>query len=247
MKIPKLSPPWTALGRKIESTTRKALYDYKMLETAGGKVAVALSGGKDSLTLLCMLKAIAGRGFAPFDLHAIHVGGGFTCGAGVSIKFLQDICDSLEINFIQREMYIALEDLECYGCSRQRRRLLFEAAKSVGANVIAFGHHRDDSINTVLMNMLHKAEFAGMLPKIEMFDYGVTIIRPLIYTAESDIKAFARQQELLRISCKCPVGANSMRYRVGGLLEQMELLYPNARENIAQACLRYGSDKASRK
>lgn len=246
MELPLLSPPWTTLGKRIESMTRKGLYDFKML-AADGPLAVALSGGKDSLTLLCMLKAISGRGFPNLDLHAIHVGGGFTCGAGVSIAFLKQICAHLNVHFIQKEMQQTLEDLECYSCSRQRRSLLFEAAKEVGATTIAFGHHRDDNIQTLLMNLLHKAEFAGTLPKIEMYDYGVTIIRPLVYVAEKDIITFAKQQNFLRISCKCPVGVNSMRHHVEALLKQMESLYPNARENIAQAILHYGSDKAAHK
>lgn len=245
MELPLLSPPWTAIGKKIESATRKALYDFNMLASAG-PLAVALSGGKDSLTLLCMLKAIVGRGFPNLDIHAIHIGGGFTCGAGVSVPFLQEICQHLGVHFIFKGMYQKLEDLECYSCSRQRRTLLFEAAREVGAKTIAFGHHRDDNIQTLLMNLLHKAEFAGTLPKIEMYDYGVTIIRPLIYVEESAIKSFARQQNFLRISCKCPVGANSMRHKVNHLLSEMEALYPNARHNLAQAVLHYGSDKASK-
>jgi len=247
METPLLSPPWTALGKKIESTMRKALYDFKMLPEGEGSLAVALSGGKDSLTMLCMLKAILGRGFPNMHLHAIHVGGGFTCGAGVSVPFLQRICDELGVNLILREMNQKLEDLECYSCSRQRRSLLFAAAREVGATTIAFGHHKDDNIQTMLMNLLHKAEFAGTLPKLEMVDYGITIIRPLIYVSEKDIKTFAKQQNFLRISCKCPVGANSMRYRINKVIEEMEALYPNARENIASAIHQYGSDKAKRR
>jgi tRNA 2-thiocytidine biosynthesis protein TtcA len=246
MDLPLLSPPWTTVGKRIESTVRKGLYDFQMLPQEGA-LALALSGGKDSLTLLCMLKAILGRGFPLLQLYAIHVGGGFTCGAGVSVPFLQRICDELEVPLILREMHQKLEDLECYSCSRQRRSLLFAAAREVGATTIAFGHHRDDNIQTLLMNLLHKAEFAGTLPKLEMVDYGVTIIRPLIYVAENDIKSFARQQNFLRISCKCPVGANSMRLRVNGLIDEMEALYPHARENIAKAILMYGSDKAVRR
>lgn len=243
-KLPLLNPPWSALGKKLESTTRKALYRYQMLQGVDS-LAVALSGGKDSLTLLCMLKAISGRGFPPFKLHAIHVGGSFSCGAGVSLDFLRRICDQLEVNFILRETDQALATLECYSCSRMRRSLLFDAAKSVGATTIAFGHHRDDNVQTVLMNLLHKGEFAGTLPKIEMYKYGVTIIRPLIYVAESDIRTFAQQQNFLRISCKCPVGANSMRYKVNALIDEMEGLYAHSRENIARAVLRDGSHKAS--
>lgn len=249
MELPLAHPPWTGLGKKIESTIRRALYDYKMLENAtdSSPLAIALSGGKDSLALLFMLKAILGRGFPSMPLHAIHVSGAYTCGAGVSLNYLQAICDKLEVNFIVKETHQKLEDLECYGCSRIRRSLLFEAAKEVQATTIAFGHHRDDHVQTLLMNLLHKGEFAGNLPKIKMHDYGVTIIRPLIYINEQEIKSFAKHYNFLRITCQCPVGQHSMRKQVDNLMNDLELLFPNARANIASAGLIYGSDKASHK
>lgn len=246
MELPIALPPWSGLGKKIESATRKALYDYKMLEGIES-VAVALSGGKDSLALLFMLKAIVGRGFPNIDIHAIHVSGAYTCGAGISLDYLAGICKNLDINFIVREANQKLEGLECYSCSRKRRSLLFEAAKEVKATTIAFGHHRDDHVQTVLMNLLHKGEFVGNLPKIAMHDYGVTIIRPLIYISEQEIKTFAKQHNFLRITCQCPVGQNSMRKQVDRLLSDIEELYPNARANIASAGLQYGSNKASKK
>ena len=244
MTIPVVHPPWTALGKKLESTFRKALFDYNMLDGIS-KVAVALSGGKDSLALLYLLKAISGRGFPSLEIHAIHVSGEFSCGAGVDIDYLQSICNSLEVPFITRLSTQKLETLECYNCSRERRRLIFDAAKSINVDTIAFGHHRDDHVQTLLMNLLHKAEFAGNLPKIRMQEYGVTIIRPLIYIAEKDIRTFAQQQGFARIMCRCPVGQNSMRKRVDHLLEDIEALFPNARENIAQAGFTYGSNKAA--
>jgi tRNA 2-thiocytidine biosynthesis protein TtcA len=246
MQFPVAQPPWTGLGRRLESMVRKALFDYQMLEEID-KIAVALSGGKDSLALLFLLKAISGRGFAPFELSAIHVNGEFSCGAGVNLNYLQGICNQLEIPFITRESTQKLETLECYSCSRERRRLLFDAAKEKGITTIAFGHHRDDNAQTILMNLLHKGEFAGNLPKITMHDYGVTIIRPLIYIGEEEICTFAEQYGFKRIMCRCPVGQNSMRKQVDNLLKDIEALYPEARQNIARAGLLYGSDKASRK
>jgi len=246
MSAPNTKFAWTGLGKRLESTVRKALFDYEMLKDVT-KVAVALSGGKDSLTLLYMLKAISGRGFPELDITAINVQGEFSCGAGVNSNYLQGICDQLEVPLIFRESTQKLETLECYNCSRERRRLLFCAALEVGATTIAFGHTQDDNTQTVLMNLLHKAEFAGNLPKLHMYDYGVTIIRPLIYVGENDIRNFATNQGFMRIMCRCPVGQNSLRKQTEDLLKQIEALFPNARENIAKAGLVYGSDKASRK
>lgn len=246
MSLPIAQPPWSGLGKRLESTLRKALFDYKMLEGVS-KLGVALSGGKDSLCLLFMLKAISGRGFQNLEIHAVHVNGEFSCGAGVNTDYLKAICDQLEVNFIVCESKQKLATLECYSCSRERRRLLFDACKNVGVDTLAFGHHRDDNAQTVLMNLLHKAEFSGNLPKIRMQDYGITIIRPLIYVAENDIRTFAQQHGFMRITCRCPVGQDSMRKKVDSLLTEIEQLFPNARENIAQAGLVYGSDKAKNK
>jgi tRNA(Ile)-lysidine synthase TilS/MesJ len=244
MHIPIAQPPWTGLGKKLESMFRKALFDFQLLEGVT-KVAVALSGGKDSLTLLFMLKAISGRGFQNLEISAVHVGGEFSCGAGVNEDYLRSICAELNVQFVSCQSTQKLETLECYSCSRERRRLLFDAAKQLGAHTIAFGHHRDDSAQTLLMNLLHKGEFAANLPKVYMHDYDVTIIRPLIYIAEQDIRTFAQQQGFARIMCRCPVGQNSMRKQVEQLMTEMENLYPNARQNIAQAGLLYGSRKAA--
>jgi tRNA 2-thiocytidine biosynthesis protein TtcA len=246
METPIARPPWTKLGKKMESAVRKALYDFSMLEGVS-KLAVALSGGKDSLTLLYLLKAIAGRGFPDLEIHAIHIHGAFSCGAGVNLDYLSAICRALDVNLISQESDQRLETLECYSCSRKRRKLLFDAAKEVGATTIAFGHHRDDNAQTILMNMLQKGEFCGNLPKLPMLDFGVTIIRPLIYIAENDIRNFAKMYGFQRIMCRCPVGQTSMRKKVDDLLHEIEQLYPHARENIARAGLVYGSDKAIRK
>lgn len=231
--------------KKMESQIRKALYDWEMLEEA--RICVALSGGKDSLTLLKALKLISGRGFPELTLTAVHVGGAFSCGAGVHEAYLQRFCQELEVPFMVRTSTQKLETLECYSCSRERRRLIFEAAKEVNATTIAFGHHRDDNAQTVLMNLLHKGEFAGNLPKIKMHDYGVTIIRPLIIVAEEAIKEYAKSAGFLRALCQCPVGQDSMRKQADRLINEMRELFPFARENIARAGLIYGSRKANEK
>jgi len=233
----------SGLGKKIESLCRKSLYDFEMIDESG-KIAVALSGGKDSITMLAMLKRILGRGFPDAEIFAIHVDGEYTCGAGVNKTFLQKFCDDLGVTLLIRKSTQKLETLECYSCSRERRKLIFDAAKSVGAHTIAFGHHRDDNAQTLMMNLLQKGEFAGMLPKVFMQRYNVTIIRPLIYVPEEIIRVFAVQQGFARISCQCPVGQNSKRKQVDHLLKEMNELFPHARHNLSNASLLYGSDKA---
>ncbi len=243
--LPIARPPWSGLGHRLESMFRKALYEFELLNS--NKVAVALSGGKDSLALLYLLKAVSGKGFPTLEITAIHVGGPFSCGAGVSETFLKGICDALGVEFISCESKQKRETLECYSCSRERRTLIFEAAKKFGAETVAFGHHRDDNAQTLLMNLLHKGEFAGMLPKVPMHDYGITIIRPLIFISENEIREFSMMYGFARTLCQCPVGQNSMRKKTNGLIADIERIFPHARQNLGSASLLYGSQKALKK
>lgn len=243
--VPIVNPPWPGVGRRIETLCRKALHEFDLLEQAESLV-VALSGGKDSLTLLFMIHAILGRGFPQLKLYAAHVTGEYSCGAGVSVRYLKEICDALEIPLLVSHSSQTISSLECYSCSRERRRLIFDAAKGVGATLIAFGHHRDDSIQTLMMNLLHKGEFAAMLPKVPMQKFGVTLIRPLIHVPEKLIQEFAKQRGFTRIVCQCPLSSRSKRKKTDELVAQMEDLFPHARKNLATAGLVYGSDKALR-
>ncbi len=244
--LPIAAPPWKRLGKRIESQCRKAILEFSLLNGAS-KIAVALSGGKDSLTLLYMLKALSGRGLQELEIIAIHVGGEFSCGSGVSQEFLKGICKQLGVKFIVCTSDLKREDLECYSCSRKRRTLIFNAAKEEGATTIAFGHHKNDSVQTLLMNLLHKGEFAANLPKVPMVDYGITIIRPLLYVLEEEIKEFSRYYGFNRIVCQCPVGQNSMRKKAQTLIEEMESIFPNAVENLFNTALKHGSKKAATK
>ena len=249
MDIVKTLPPlkpWSTLGKRLESLTRKALFEYNLIENQD-HIAVALSGGKDSLTLLFLLYAIAGRGVRPFKISAIHVEGTFSCGAQVSKGYLSSICQELDIPLLYtKATQTSSETIDCYGCSRERRSLIFSTAKEIGCTTIAFGHHRDDLAQTVLMNLLHKGEFAGLLPKVPMVCYGITIIRPMLYIQEKDIITFAKQYGFQRITCKCPRGQHSMRKKTQELIEKLEEVYPLARLHIAKAALTHGSTKALR-
>jgi tRNA 2-thiocytidine biosynthesis protein TtcA len=243
---PIAKPPWTGLGKELESCVRKAIFDFSLIAPEEKKIAIALSGGKDSLGLLFLLSALRNRGFSNFEIYAIHVSGEFSCGAGVDGNFLRKICKQLDVEFIVRESTQKREGLECYKCSRERRRMIFEAAKERGAEKIAFGHHRDDSAQTLMLNLFHKAEFAAMLPKVPMVDFGITIIRPLVYVSENSLKEFAKQYGFQRITCQCPVGQNSKRKTVDQILTEIEEHFPHVRSNLSKAGLIYGSKKALR-
>lgn len=232
------SPKKTQLYKKLDSACRKALFDFSMI-TDDRPIGVALSGGKDSLTLLYLLHQISGAGFPKFPIHALHVSGSFSCGPGITGSFLEDFCARLDIPFHSAHADQKLETLECYSCSRKRRTLLFNLAKEQGIEKIAFGHHKDDSVQTLLMNVLHKGEFEPLSPKLTMRRYGCTILRPLILIEEALIDRFAETSGFKRLTCLCPVGAGSMRQKTKKLLSQIEDLYPHAKTNLAQAGLHY--------
>ncbi|BEU44198.1 tRNA 2-thiocytidine biosynthesis protein TtcA [Chlamydia psittaci] len=243
MSILHLHPPWTKSGKRIESLVRKALYTYSMLENHA-KIVIALSGGKDSLSLLLMLKAISGRGFPKLDLYAVNIGGKYSCGSEVSKQYLANICDKIHVPYSSITSPYDPEVPECYSCSQVRRRLLFQAAKDVGATAVAFGHHRDDVVQTALMNLLHKAEFSGMLPVLDMVHFGITILRPLILTPESWIRKFAKESGFSRVTCRCPVV--SLRTKTEEALKLLEDVFPQARHNIALAIEQHGLSKAQK-
>ena len=230
-----LLPPFSKLGKQIESAFRKALFDYKMLENQK-KIGIALSGGKDSLTALLMLNAINGKGFEPFELHAFHVSGAFSCGASIAENYLKDFCNSIDVSLHIRRTEQTKEKLECYSCAKARRIALFEMAKEQGISTIAFGHHRDDIAQTLLMNLFHKGEFCSMLPKMEMKKFNINIIRPLMYVDEEKIKSFAKQKGFLRITCQCPVGQNSYRKKTDQLIESIEHFYPQCTAKFTLLC-----------
>ena len=240
---PIASPPWTTLGKRLESMVRKAIFEFDLIGDQK-KIGIALSGGKDSLTLLYLLKAISGKGLPPFTITCFHVGGEYSCGAKISEGYLQGICDTLDVKLVTLQSTQKLETLQCYRCSRERRSLIFEEAKKNGITHIAFGHHRDDNIETLLLNLFHKGEFAGNLPKVPMYDYGITIIRPLIFLSKEEIKNFATLYGYYRITCECPVGQTSKRNDISSIINHIETQFPNIRANLAHAALEFGSKKA---
>ena len=243
IKIPKISHPFIGVGKKIESMVRKALFDFSMLIDTK-KLAVALSGGKDSLCMLFMLKAVLGRGFDDIELSAIHIDGDFSCGASFEKKFLQSLADDLGIKIYFKEQKNNLKNFNCYTCSRKRRRLIFDIAKENGIQTVAFGHHRDDNIQTLFLNLFHKGDFEGMLPKIKFHKFDITLIRPLIYVTEKEIVQFANNYKILKTFCKCPNGQSTKRNEVKKIIKEIENGFPNIETNLSKAAFLYGSKKA---
>lgn len=218
----------------------RAIRDYAMLQD-GDRVAVALSGGKDSLSLLRLLD-VRQRG-APerYTLCAVHVIGD---ARGPAMPVHQPLLDWLAASGVEHlvaPLHLAVDEalpLGCQRCTWNRRRTLFEAARRLGCNVVAFGHHADDLAQTTLLNLLTSGRVESMAPRRDYFDGALRLIRPLCYTAEGDLRRFARACDFPPPPDVCPASSLSRRRQVADLLRQAQQDFPHARVNLLRAGLR---------
>ena len=207
------------LTRKID----KAILKFKLIEP-GDRVLLAISGGKDSLTMAYFLGHKQGSFPIPFELGAVHIEPDFSgCGKNIQMeKFMQDWGIPFEI--LQIPIMSRLKPgktMNCYWCSTQRRMELIRYAGEKGYNKIALGHHMDDMLETFFMNMIYKSELSSMLPKLKYDRYPYTVIRPLAYVKENEIIDFAGKQGILDAAGTCSYGTTSHRLDVRQILDEM--------------------------
>ena len=185
--------------KKILSRVRRAVDDYGMIKD-GDKIAVGVSGGKDSLTLLCALAAL--KKFYPnrFELIAVSLDMGFE---GMDYGGVAELCESLEVEYILKKTDIAeiifdirKEKNPCSLCAKMRRGALNNKAIELGFNKLALGHHADDVVQTMLLSLLYEGRFSTFQPVSFMDRSGITLIRPFIYTSESDVKGAVNKLNL---------------------------------------------------
>jgi tRNA 2-thiocytidine biosynthesis protein TtcA len=204
------------LQTKISKIIGKTVFKYKMIEE-GDKILAAISGGKDSMTMLHDLDLRKKKLPIKFDFEAIHIQSDFcTCCQKSS---LEDKFKALGVKY--RIIDVAIlkrvkpgETMNCYWCSSQRRMELMKLAREEGFNKIALGHHLDDIVETLLMNMFYKGQISGMLPVMSFDKYPLKIIRPLAEVKEELIISYAKEAGIERLVCKCPYAANSKRREV---------------------------------
>lgn len=227
--------------QKILSKMRKAIEDYEMIQE-GDKIAVALSGGKDSVTLLYALKNL--QIFYPkkFELMAITVNPGFD---GFDTKILEKIAEEAKV-----ELVIAPSDIKaivfdvrkeknpCSLCANLRRGILNSVAKEHGCNKIALGHNEDDVIETFLLNMIYAGKLSTLAPLSYMDRSDMTLIRPLIYTPEKYMKSFIKRNNIQIMPKVCPMDGKSKREYALELLRNIEIEYKHSRANIIGAIKR---------
>ncbi len=227
--------------QKILGYMRKAIEEYNMIED-GDKIAVALSGGKDSTTLLLGLKNL--QRFYPkkFDIIGVTVNPGFD---GFDTTELAKLCEKLDIKYIDEKTQIKEivfdvrnEKNPCSLCANLRRGVLNSVAIREGCNKIALGHNEDDVLETFFLNLLYGGSISTFAPKSYMDRSKITLIRPLIYAPEKYIRNFAKKSELPILPKVCPNDGNSRREKMKNLIFDFQKEIPTVRANLYGAIKR---------
>lgn len=227
--------------QKILSYMRKAVDEFEMIQE-GDTIAVALSGGKDSTTMLLALKNL--QLFYPkkFNLIGITVNPGFDFFDTTSLK---QLCDSIEVPYVEEESHIKeivfdirKEKNPCSLCANLRRGMLNSIASREGCNKIALGHNEDDVLETFLLNLFYAGRIDTFAPISYMDRSKMTLIRPLIYTPEKDIKSFVKKNNISVIPKACPMDGYSKREDMKNLISSFQKDLPNVKANLYGAIKR---------
>ena len=238
-----MNPPSNTLQKlrkSLEARTGKAIGDYNMIED-GDTILVCLSGGKDSYTLLSMLMALQQRAPVKFRLIAMNLDQkqpGFP--EHILPEYLQSL--GIEYRIVEADTYSVVKEkvpegkTTCSLCSRLRRGIIYKTAKELGANKIALGHHRDDMVHTLFLNILFGGKLKAMPPKLVTDDGAHIVIRPLAYCAESDIAKFARGMEFPIIPCNlCGSQENLQRQKIKEMMHDWDRKFPGRTEAVLTA------------
>ena len=226
--------------KRLRSGVSPAIADFHMIEK-GDRVIVFLSGGKDSFTMLQILLSMQKSAPIHFDLIAVNMD---QKQPGFPEHILPEYLDALGIEYyiIDRDTYSIVKDkipegkTTCSLCSRLRRWIIYKTAKQLGANKIALGHHRDDIIETLFLNMFFGGKLKAMPPKLLTDDGAHVLIRPLAYCAERDIERFATQMAYPIIPCNlCGSQENLQRQVIKEMLHHWDESNPGRVENIARS------------
>jgi tRNA 2-thiocytidine biosynthesis protein TtcA len=228
------------LRNSLISSTGKAIGDYSMIEQ-GDTVLVCMSGGKDSYTMLMMLLALQERAPIDFKLIAMNLD---QKQPNFPAHILPEYFKNLGVDYriVEADTYSVVKEkipegaTTCSLCSRLRRGIIYTTAKELGANKIALGHHRDDIVETLFLNMFFGAKLKAMPPKLSTNDKKNIVIRPLAYCSEKDIASYARQMAFPIIPCDlCGSQPNMQRQNVKAMLQKWELEQPGRVNNIFRA------------
>lgn len=228
--------------QKILGQVRRCVEDYHMID-AGDVVAVGVSGGKDSLVTLTALARLRAFYPIPFTVRAITLETG---APGMSFDAVADLCRQLEVPYtrIQVPVYDIVfnerkEKNPCSLCAKLRRGSLNTALTERGIRKIALGHHYDDAVETLLMNLLFEGRIGCFQPVTFLDRTGVTQIRPLLYCHEDDIRRVALREGLPIVHNPCPMDGHSRRQEVKELIVSLEERYPDLKQKLFGSLQRY--------
>jgi len=235
------------LTEQIRRKMGEAFRDYRMIDE-GDRILVAVSGGKDSLSLLHLLRQNAVHAPVHYSLIPVHIDLG-TCRSKVELLTDHFRESGGDFRIVESEVgrnICGAEDLPescCFHCSRIRRKLIFKTARDLGIRKIAFGHHRDDLIETCLLNMFFAGNISTMLPWQELFDGEVVLIRPLAYCREEWLRDYARLHALpVREEICEEGGVRSRRRRIKKILSELESETPGVKGNLLHSLMNVHED-----
>ena len=226
--------------QQLLSFTRRAVDDYQMIQE-GDKIAVGISGGKDSLALLYSLAHL--RIFYPkkFELEAVTVDLGF---GNQDFAKIQQLCDELKVNYTIQKTDIAeiifesrKETNPCSLCAKMRKGALNERMNSLGCNKVAYGHHKDDIIETMLMSLIFEGRWHTFSPVTYLDRMDMTVIRPFMYLSEGEVQGFAKEYELPVAKSPCPVDGYTKREYAKNLVAQLNEEHPGAKNRMFRAII----------
>ncbi len=224
--------------QQVLSYIRRAVDDYQMIET-DDHIAVGISGGKDSLTLLYGLHGLMRFYPKPFQIHAVTVDLGFD---NLDLGKIKELCKSLEIPYTIVKTDIAdiifhqrKETNPCSLCAKMRKGALNEAIKSAGCNKVAYAHHKDDVVETMLLSLIYEGRFHTFSPVTYLDRMNLTVIRPLMYMNEADVIGFIHKNNVPVVKSPCPADGYTKREYVKNLLQTLNRENPGVKERMFTA------------
>ena len=227
--------------QQLLSHVRKAVDTYHMIED-GDRIAIGISGGKDSLTLLYALHGLQRFYQKKFEIEAITVDLGFP---DFDLSPIQALCDELGVRYtiVKTEIYdvvfnIRKESNPCALCAKMRKGALNEAIKDLECNKIAYAHHEDDVVETMMLSLFYEGRLHTFSPVTHLDKTGLTVIRPLIYMREAEVIGFVNKYQVPVVKSPCPADGHTKREYIKELLQQIHRENPGVRDRIFTAIQR---------
>ena len=224
--------------QQVYSLTRKAIDDYHMIQ-AGDEIAVGISGGKDSLTLLYALQGLRRFYPHPFKLCAVTVDLGFD---NLKLDKISDLCEDLDVPYhiIHTDIAkIIFEDRResnpCSLCAKMRKGALNDAMKAIGCNKVAYAHHKDDVVETMMMSLIYEGRLHTFRPVTYLDRTDITVIRPLVYMNEADVIGFVNKYKVPVVKSPCPADGHTKREYIKNLVQKINLEAPGVKGRIFTA------------